>query len=241
MSKPIESGPSVLRDLNAKFCHNLGQALADEEPLASKAELQARAIPVVAKILSHDLELTGWQHDALCMFDEIFADVICSIYLSACGLDKPAHMILRRALEVGTATVYVWDLPHLFCGWKDHDQDLTFNEMLEHFTTQGFNSFVRSQNPHYKGTEVIDVTLARRLYRKLSNIIHGKMTTFESVLPDKFQHSQDDWRSHLEQVCEVERILLALWENRFCCVSEQLLNELPQLRMQRTNENDPQV
>jgi hypothetical protein len=241
MSKPIESGPSVLRDLNAKFCNNLGLALAHEEPLASKAELQARAIPVVAKILGRHLELAAWQRDALCMFDEIFADVICSIYLSACGLDKPAHMILRRSLEVGAATVYVWDLPHLFWAWRDHDKDLTFNEMLDHFSAQGFNSFVRSQNPHYRGTGIIDATLARALYRKLSNIIHGKMTTFESVLPDKFEYSQHDWRSHLEQVCEVEKILLKLWENRFCCVSDHLLNEFPQLRMQRINENDAQV
>ena len=226
-----------MRDLNAKFCNNLGLALANEEPLASKAELQARAIPVVAKILGSQSDLTTWQRDALCMFDEIFADVTCSIYLSACGLDKPANMILRRALEVGAATVYVWDLPHLFWGWKDHDKDLTFNEMLEHFSTQGFNSFVRSQNPHYKGADLVDAAVARSLYRKLSNIIHGKIATFESMLPDKFQYSQDDWRSHLQQVCEVEKVLLALWENRFRCVSENLMSEFPQLLMRRTDEN----
>ncbi len=238
MSKLTEYGPSVLSDLNAKFCKNLGLALSQEEPLASRAELQARAIPIVAKILSSHLELTAWQREALCMFDEVFADVICSIYLSACGLDKPAQMMLRRALEVGAATVYVWDLPHLFWGWKDHDKDLNFNEMLEHFSTQGFQSFVRSQNPHLKNPEVFDTALARSLYRKLSNIIHGKMTTFESLLPDKFQYTQGDWRLHLEEVCEVEQILLALWENRFRCISEHLLNDFPQLRMQRTSEND---
>jgi len=238
MSKLTEYGPSVLSDLNAKFCKNLGLALSQEEPLASRAELQARAIPIVAKILSHHLELTAWQREALCMFDEVFADVICSIYLSACGLDKPAQMILRRALEVGAATVYVWDLPHLFWGWKDHDKDLNFNEMLEHFSTHGFQSFVRSQNPLLKNPEVFDTALARSLYRKLSNIIHGKMTTFESLLPDKFQYTQGDWRLHLEEVCAVEQILLALWENRFRCVSEHLLNDFPQLRMQRTSEND---
>jgi hypothetical protein len=237
MSKPIENGPGILRDLNAKFCTNLGLALAHEDPLATRAELQARAVPAVAKILGARPELTSWQRDALCMFDEVFSDLICSIYLSGCGLDKPAHMVLRRALEVGTATVYVWDLPHLFWGWRDHDKDLTFNEMLEHFATQGFNSFVRSQNSHYQGAEVLDATLARTLYRKLSNSIHGKMTTFESVLPDKFRYSQEDWRSHLEQVCEVEGILLGLWGNRFSCVSERLTDEFPQLRMQRNNEN----
>ena len=145
-------------------------------------------------------------------------------------------MILRRALEVGTATVYVWDLPHVFWGWKDHDKDLNFNEMLDHFASQGFNSFVRSQNAVYVGGELIDAGLARSLYRKLSNIVHGKMTSFESVLPDKFQHNSEDWRLHLEQVCDVENLLFRLWNSRFRCVSENLLDDFPQLRMRGTNE-----
>ena len=90
MLKKIENGTSVLRDLNTKFCQNLALALATEEPMAPRAEMQARAIPAVAKILNRNLELNPWRREALCMFDEIFADVICSIYLSACGLDTPA-------------------------------------------------------------------------------------------------------------------------------------------------------
>jgi hypothetical protein len=131
--------------------------------------------------------------------------------------------------------------PASILGWKNHDEDLNFNEMMEHFSDKGFNSFVRSENPHYKRDEVIDIGEARILYRKLSNIIHGKMATFESVLPDKFQHCKTDWGANLQQVCDVEEILLALWKNRFLCVSEQLLNEFPQLRMGRTSENDPEV
>jgi hypothetical protein len=236
MLKSSAADVNVWSDLHKKFSNNLSLALAQDKCLPSTAEVQARAIPAIAKILRDKLELTDWQQDALCMFDEVFADVICSIYLSACGLDKPAQMILRRALEVGIATVYVWDLPHVFLGWKDHDKDLNFNEMLDHFATQGFNSLVRSQNAMYTGGELIDAGLARSLYRKLSNIVHGKMTSFESVLPDKFQYNREDWRQHLEQVCDVENLLFRLWSNRFRCVSENLLNDFPQLRMRGTNE-----
>ena len=97
---------------------------------------------------------------------------------------------------------------------------------------------MRTQNPKYKGFEIIDSGRARSLYRSLSNIIHGKMTTFESVLPDRFEHNKADWRLHLERVCEVETLMLALWENRFQCVSERLVNDFPQLRMLRTNANE---
>jgi hypothetical protein len=236
MLKSSGDGANVWCDLHKKFSHNLSLALAEDADLASTVEVQARAIPAIAKILGDKLELTSWQQDALSMFDEVFADVICSVYLSACGLDKPAQMTLRRALEVGIATVYVWDLPDIFWGWKDHDKDLTFNEMLDHFASQGFNSFVRSQNALYLGSELMDASRARSLYRKLSNIVHGKMTTFESLLPGRFQFNRDDWRSHLEQVCDAENLLFSLWTNRFRCVSEHLLDDFPQLRMRGTNE-----
>src|SRR5258705_5189179 len=99
-------------DLSRKFNNNLELSLAHEVELNSKVEIQARAIPVVAKILGEGVGLAEWQRDSMCMFDEIFADIICSVYLSALGIDKPAQGILRRALEVGVATVYLWDLPH---------------------------------------------------------------------------------------------------------------------------------
>jgi len=154
MLKPSGEQTNIWNDLNKKFSQNLGLALAQDERLASEAELQARAIPVIAKILAEKLELTNWQRDALCMFDEVFADIICSIYLGACGLDKPAQMILRRALEVGIATVYIWDLPHVFWGWKGHDRDLNFNEMLDHFASQGFTSFVQNEKRSLSGWRI---------------------------------------------------------------------------------------
>ena len=226
-----ENKNEVWQALNAKFSSNLTIALSQESELCSRAELQARAIPVVATILSKNLQASNWQRDALVMFDEVFADVICSIYLAASGLDKPAQMLLRRALEVGVATVYLWDLPHIFWGWKNDDKDLNFNEMLVHLGSSGYDSFVKSENPSCSGSGLLDAPRARELYRKLSNIVHGKMTDFESVLPDRFQHSPIDWKTHLEQVCEVEGILIRIWQNRFRCVSERLFIEFPQLQV----------
>jgi len=50
------------------------------------------------------------------MFDEIFADSICSAHFAACGLDLPAQMVLPRVLDLGVGAVYLWDLPHVFWG-----------------------------------------------------------------------------------------------------------------------------
>ncbi len=235
-----EDTSSLWFALNRKFCENLKLAITQEEALCSKAEVHARAVPAVAELLRGSLQPMDWHSDALCMFDEVFADVICSIYLGACGLDKPAQMSLRRALEVGVASVYVWDLPHLFWAWKDHDRDLNMNEMLDHLASPGYQSFVRTQNPRYVEAELLDMHLARSLYRKLSNIVHGKISTFESTLPDRFQHSPDDWSAHLKRVCEVEGILVQLWQNRFRCVAERLSDTFPQMRMQGAEEHEHQ-
>jgi hypothetical protein len=236
MANPPESGTEVWLDLNRKFSSNLILALTQDADLVSIAETRARAVPVVARILREEQTLTGWQGDALCMFDEVFADLVCSIYLAGCGLDKPAQATLRRALEVGVATVYVWDLPHVFYNWKNYDRDLNFNDMLDHFANPGFLSFVKSQNIAFRESALVDATLARSLYRDLSNIVHGKMTSFESLLPDRFLHNERDWRSHLEKVGNVERLLFQLWEHRFESVSRRLHEEFPQLRMKEAGE-----
>ena len=236
MLKAPENKDNVWHDLNSKFSSNLTLALSQHNALCRRAEVQARAIPVVSGILSTTLDPLDWRSDAICMFDEVFADIVCSIYLAACGLDKPAQMTLRRALELGVATVFIWDLPHMFWGWKNNDKDLNFNDMLDHLGSPGYNSFVRSENPSYTGSDLLNMALAKVLYRALSNIVHGKMSSFESILPDKFQHNTDDWKTHLERVSKVEDLLLRLWQNRFRCISERLLHEFPQLQLQGVPE-----
>jgi hypothetical protein len=227
-------------ELNRKFSSNLELALVRERELTIFVETQARAIPVVARILEKSSGITDWQKDALCMFDEIFADITCAIYLSACALDKPAQTVLRRALEIGIATVYLWDLPHAYWGWKESDEDLTFNEMLEHMSNSGFGSLVKHQNPHFSDNQLFDISRSRVIYRRLSNIVHGKMMSFESTLPDRFQHKESDWRGQLETIADVEALLLQMWNNRFRCVSENLELEFPQLRMKGTKEHGAQ-
>jgi hypothetical protein len=228
---PKNSGAPWLA-LNRKFCENLQLATTQEEALCSRTEIYARAIPAAAELLRKSLPPTDWHTDVLCLFDEVFADVICSIYLGASGLAKPAQMSLRRTVEVGVASVYLWDLPHLFWAWKTHDNDLNMNEMLNHLASPGYLSFVRSQNSSYRGDSLLDISLARSVYRELSNIVHGKISTFECTLSDRFEHRPDDWRSHLNRVFEVEGLLIHLWQNRCLCVAEGLPNVFPQIQLQ---------
>lgn len=206
----------ILMQLDSKFTNNLEECLEAEQGEFFRIELKARALSILGQIVS---EVTGslmpHQREMLPIFDEVFSDIIVSVYLSGCSLDNPAQVVLRRSLELGIATVYLWDQPYQFWGWKNHDCDLNYNDMLEFLSKDIYKTFLKTLNENYQDDEIIDLRSARKLYRLLSNTTHGKITTFETPLPTRFSFSQDDWKGHLSLVDEVIKVLLDLWKKRF--------------------------
>jgi len=224
-----EDPGEVFRRLHTKFGVNFDLALKAHSPALKAVELRARAISSVKQILASIQTISATQREILTVFDEVFADVICSLYLAGCALDKPAQMVLRRALELGIGVVYLWDMPHVFWGWKCHDYDLNFNDMVEHLASVSFKSYVDSCDPHSPPGDVLETAATNKVYRILSNIVHGKITSFESQLQDRFNHTTTDWDAHLELVKTVEDLLLNLWRRRFKPVEDHLLQIQPQL------------
>jgi hypothetical protein len=225
-----EKATAIFEKLSDKFGANLRGALAVSIDQLRSSELKARACAEVGRILSEDQRLSTTQMEIICIFNEIFGDLICSLYFAGCGLDRPAQMVLRRVLDLGIAIVYLWDIPHVFWGWKKHDEDLNFNEMLEHLGSQAYIAYLQSTNSNFRGSQLFDEGEARKIYRELSNAIHGKITTFESVLPDRFAHTAQDWKAHLALVESVENLLLDLWKNRFDEIEQKLVSAMPQLQ-----------
>jgi hypothetical protein len=212
--RPQDSA-KIFRDLNEKFAHNLGKSLACDAQLLDNAERQARDIADVGSMVSQQFAQTIHHREMASIFSEVFADLICSIYLSSIGLDRPAETVLRRALELGVSVVFLWDCPHIYFGWKCHDKDLSFTEMLSHLDSAPYKSFLKAVEPTYEGKDILNSSDLQRIYRHLSNTIHGKLASFEVVLPDRYSHSPADWHTHLELVISVEKSLLQLWRARF--------------------------
>lgn len=84
--------------------------------------------------------------------------------------------------------------------------------MLEHFSKDGYRSYIKSVNTDYNNEDILQFKDAKRLYRILSNTVHGKITTFESNLPKRYSHQEEDWRAFLQMAEEVEDIVLELWK-----------------------------
>lgn len=205
----------LLAELNDRFCENLNKFLPEGRDACKEIDLKARAIAEIGQVASNTQGLQTHQRDIVPIFSEVFSDVILAVYFTACALDKPAQSVLRRALELGVAIVYLWDLPHSLWGWKSHDIDLNFNDMVDHLSKDGYRSFVVSLNPHYDGSNLVDHAEVKRLYRILSNTIHGKISTHESRLQDRFSYNAADWKMNLGLINRVETVLLRLFEKRF--------------------------
>jgi len=220
----------ILKKMESKLSANLKQCLEKEDlENFNDVEVKARAFAVLGQILNESEGLSPHQKEIIPTFDEIFSDIIISLYFAACSLDNPAQIILRRVLELGVAIVYLWDYPIAFWGWKNHDKDLKFNEMIEYLASDTYKTFIQSINQNHNNEYGLLIQDARNSYRRFSNTLHGKIVTFESTLTDRFTYNSEDWHSYISLVKKVQEVLLNMYGTRFYECFTELYQRLPSL------------
>jgi len=217
----------VLRKLHEKFSTNFDQAIVACVQELERVDIKVRAIAECGSELAKLPNLAPSQVQLSGAAEEVFADLVTSIYLASIGLDRAAQMVLRRGFELGLAIVYLWDLPHLFWGWKQRDYDLNFSEMLEHLDSPNYRTFLEKTAGVSADAFLIDKASARRVYRTTSNTIHGKITTHKVLAADGFIHSPEQCNSHLRMIDEVATLLLDLWFKRFPDLERAVRAALP--------------
>lgn len=216
----------IMVELNTKFNSNFTEWTRLAEPGLDKVFGGLYCIAEVGEILN---DRKTSKHHAICckIYDEIFADGVSSIYLAANAMDKPARIVLRRILEMGIAAVYLWDMPHKAFAWNQRDGDLSFSEMISHLNSDGFRIFVAEDvSATSPITELVPSSLAQRLYGSLSDIVHGKITTFETAIPDRFSFSETDWSEFVVLAEQVVFLILDTILKRFN-LREELKAKLP--------------
>lgn len=228
---PNYSVHEIFTKLNGKFENNLNMCLGLDCDKLRGVELKARYIAALGQILREEEHLLQSQQHITTIFDEIFADLIISVYFAGCSLDKPAQMVLRRVLEMGVSVVYLWDLPHEFWGWKCHDKDLQFKTMVDHISRDNYKTFIKSIHTQHNPEEKNYIENVTKLYRDLSNTTHGKISTFETSLPDRFSHTSTDWGKHLDNVEKVQDLLIGLFNMRFFDTCHELNEKMPPLKI----------
>lgn len=214
----------IHKKLNEKFGDNLNQSLSQNVTKLEETEVKARAAYYLGEILFQDKNISDTQREITKIFHEIFTDLTIASYLCCCAMDNSAKIILRRILELGIATVYLWDLPYKFWNWTnydDHSNDLNFKDMLDYLNNKGYIDFVNSENGS-NHANLINKESTSQSYRKLSNVIHGKAVTFKSLDKKSFSYQKEDIIELIAHIIKIENILISLWEIRFTRHFEQL-------------------
>ncbi len=229
----VKAMSAILDELHFKFSQNLRESISHENDIMKRIDIKAKGFSKIGEILLEYKQISPTQKEITCIYDELFVDSVCSVYFAACSLDRPAEMLLRKVLEVGIAAVYLWDSPSIFCGWKEHDEDLNFSDMLTFISSNRYKTFITKENPDFDNKEIINVNKAKQIYRSLSNTVHGKVSTFESLVADRFNYTPNDWAIHLKTVEEVEDMLLNLYFQRFQGLFDKLCKILPPINITR--------
>lgn len=219
----------VMEELNKKFNGNFNQWKSLSEQNLEKVFLGLHCIALVGEILND--QKSSKHHEICCkIYDEIFSDGVSALYLASNAMDKPANIVLRRVLELGLAALYLWDMPHMAFSWDKHDQNLSFTDMLNHINSKGYISYINTENSTEIDGELISSSNAQRIYGSLSDIVHGKIATFESSLPDRFIFIESEWNQFVELLEEIVVILLKAYISRFN-LEKEVLEKLPRAKV----------
>lgn len=203
-----------MSELKEKFDDNFKKWASLSDQKIDVVFLYLQIISLIGQILR---ERTSSNHRKECcqIFDELFSDSVSSIYLSSCAIDKPALVILRRVLELGVAVIYLWDMPHLAYSWREEGRDLSFSEMLKHINSVGYLSFVEDENSISIDDEIFPASKCQEIYGDLSDIVHGKINSFESSLPERYSFVEKEWNEFVDLTLEVLKILVQGYLLRF--------------------------
>ena len=218
----------MLGSLHKKFGTNIGSLTQQAVELLERIELNCRAIDgAFSELIRTHCGDDRQKRECASLVQEIFADFSLAMYLFASGLIVPARMLIRRALELGIAVVYMWDLPHEYWGWKQHDEDLSYSKMIEHLASPRYLTHLAVLSGKEISDQCCDVEIAKKLYRKLSNTVHGKLDGLPPLSPERYSSETNQVEEQLKLAFDVQRLLIDTWLNRFPTLAPFIKSEFP--------------
>ena len=219
----------IITELTEKFKGNIGDWEKVDHSLLENSFLLARGIAEVGQIINN---LTKSRYRLRCcqIYDEIFSDSISAFYLSACALENAAKIVMRRVVEMGAAALYLWDMPHIFYAWEVYDHDLSFTEMITHVNSPGYLKHIEEETGIAVKTELLNTKKLQNWYGNLSDVVHGKISYFESNLPQMYTFDKTKWLAFTEMSNEILRIYLDAYCTRYN-IKAEIHRKLPALKL----------
>lgn len=205
----------IYESLKKKFSENFDRAISFNKDKLEEAEIKSRILFSFGSILNNDSK-SKTEREISEIYNEIFSDIAISIYLSISSIDHASKILLRRAFELGFATIYFWDLPHQYWGWKkneSYETDLNFKEIIDYFSSLSYQEYLT--NEFEIKNWFIDKSKINKLYRELSNVVHGKYISFETITEKSYEFVENEYESLLDRIIACENILINCNKTRF--------------------------
>ncbi|SDF37735.1 hypothetical protein [Phytopseudomonas seleniipraecipitans] len=221
----------ILLSLHEKFGQNINSLEGDPWEVIEKIDMNSRIISEIRTILSDEhCDTEGQSKICSELLEEVFSDFSLAMYLCSIGLIVQARMSVRRAFEIGLATVYMWDLPHEYWGWRSGDQDLSFSAMVTHLNSCGYSEYIK----HIRGGDfactICDQSKFQKIYRELSNTVHGKISELPPLSPERFLPNRNGVIDHLTLTASAQRAVIELLLGRFSGLREKIEDAFPAIK-----------
>lgn len=228
---PRQPVKELLHSLHANFGQNMNALGQEYDSQLDSIDLNSRIISEIRTIASENYCNTDAQKK-ICseILDEVFTDFSLAMYLSTIGLIVPARMSARRAVELGLASVYMWDLPHEYWGWRQRDQDLSFSAMVAHLNSVGYLEYIRQVHGLESSSAICDQGKFQVFYRELSNTVHGKITGLPPLSPDRFSPDKNGLQNHLQLIRNTQAAIIQLLFGRFPDLESRIEQAFPQIK-----------
>ena len=225
----MNKAPKMIMDeLHTKFANNFTEWKKLDNDRLERIFISLHCVAATGEVLGKRTH--SKHHDICCqIYDEIFSDGVSAIYLASNAMNKPANIVLRRILELGVAALYLWDMPHIAHSWSIYDQDLSFSEMLNHINSKGYIAYLKSENSKFTDEELLPIARLQSIYGDLSDVVHGKITTFESSMPDRFKFVEKEWNDFIDLIDEVFNLLVKAFIARHN-ITNEIITHVPQAK-----------
>lgn len=219
----------IFKNIQTKFSCNFSKAIDLHKDKLEEAEVKSRILYSFGRILKSNAK-TRTEEEISEIYNEVFSDLAISIYLSLSSIDNASKILLRRTLELGIATIYFWDLPYRFWGWKkseSYETDLNFKDILDHLNSTFYKEYLTNEFRIENWT--IDKNKINQFYRKLSNVIHGKYISFETTHESSYEFIEKDYTELLDKIIFCENILINCNSLRFAKQFSTLKEKMPSI------------
>ncbi|MBM2886822.1 hypothetical protein JFK97_20785 [Chromobacterium phragmitis] len=228
---PRQPVKEFLRTLHANFGHNAETIGPDACAVLDTIDLNSRIISEIRTILAAGYcETDGQKKICTELLEEVFTDFSLAMYLCTIGLIVPARMSVRRGFELALATVYMWDLPHEYWGWRNRDQDLSFSAMVTHLNSVGYLEYLAQLHKVRSVAPICDQAKFQGIYRELSNTVHGKISELPALSPARFVVDKNGVEKHLKATAEAQLIIIQLFFGRFQELQPKIEAAFPQIK-----------